>query len=143
MKLLNYVLLFFVLAMNCHSQNKIENVESKEISAVPNEFNVSIISLIANPEKFNGKTVQVVGYLNLEYEGDAIYLHKEDWKKGLRGNGLRVDFTSEIALNPMNHLKQCNKKYVIIIGTFIMDKLDDPYSGKITHITKLEDWGKK
>ncbi len=36
--------------------------------------NTSLIRLIATPEKYDGKTIQVIGYLHLEFEGDAIYL---------------------------------------------------------------------
>jgi hypothetical protein len=37
---------------------------------------VSLIQLIATPERYHGKFVEVIGYMNLEFEGNAIYLHK-------------------------------------------------------------------
>lgn len=48
----------------------------------------SIVQLLANPEKFEGKLVNVQGFVRLEFEGDAIYLHKEDYEHGLYSNGM-------------------------------------------------------
>ena len=38
----------------------------------------SLIQLIATPKKFNNKQVRVAGFLQLEIEGNALYLHQED-----------------------------------------------------------------
>src|SRR5690349_16657717 len=39
--------------------------------------NVSLIQLIATPERFSGKHVNVTGFLHLGYEDASLY-----WKKG-------------------------------------------------------------
>ena len=39
---------------------------------------VTIIQLLATPEKYDGQRIRVVGVGNLEFEGNAIYLSKED-----------------------------------------------------------------
>ena len=52
---------------------------------------VSIIQLIATPEKFDGKFVSLIGFLCIAFEGDSIYLHREDLEKGIPRNGLWVD----------------------------------------------------
>ncbi|MCL5990660.1 MAG: hypothetical protein M1419_00975 [Bacteroidetes bacterium] len=100
---------------------------------------VSMISLIANPEKYHGKIIRVVGYLYLEFESNGIYFHKEDFDKGTF-NGFWVS----IPLNyktPYKKLQiEFNHKYVIIQGTFDMnDKghLGDWY-GSIKYITSIE-----
>jgi len=41
---------------------------------------VSLIQLIANPQAYDGKTVRITGFLHLEFEGNAIYLHNEDFR---------------------------------------------------------------
>ena len=51
---------------------------------------VSIIELIANPSRFNKKPVRVLGYLDIEFEGEALYLHEEDYKHRLTRNGLSL-----------------------------------------------------
>ncbi|KFN41341.1 hypothetical protein [Arenimonas oryziterrae] len=59
--------------------------------AVEDPINVSIIQLLATPEKFEGKLILVRGYVHFEFEGNGIYLHREDYEHGLTSNGLWVD----------------------------------------------------
>lgn len=100
------------------------------------EFNVSLIQLIATPEKYHGKKVLVIGYLNIEFEGNAIYLHEEDYKHGLDKNAFWVDFSKEI--KPEKY----SKSYVIIEGTFNMNRQGHfgLFSGTIENITRLDRW---
>jgi hypothetical protein len=49
---------------------------------------VTLVQLIANPEKFDGRLIRVIGFLRLEFEGDVLYLHREDFEKQLTENGL-------------------------------------------------------
>lgn len=58
--------------------------------------NVSMVQLIANPEKFDGKLIRIIGFLRLEFEGDALYLHREDYENGIMGDAIWVDVNSEI-----------------------------------------------
>ena len=45
---------------------------------------VSMIQLIANPQVYDNKRVRITGFLHLEFEGDAIYLHREDFSYALK-----------------------------------------------------------
>jgi len=54
-------------------------------------INVSLIQLIANPKEYDGKFVRVGGFASFEFEGDAIYLHKDDMRYCLTKNGLWLD----------------------------------------------------
>jgi hypothetical protein len=51
---------------------------------------VSIVQLIASPEKFEGQIVAVVGFLQLELEGSELYLHQDDYINHIRKNGVAV-----------------------------------------------------
>src|SRR5438105_13451797 len=75
-------------------------------------FDVSMIQLVAQPEKYHGKFIRVQGFLRLEFEGDALYLHREDYAKGLTKNGVWVDM-----LENSEHMK-LNMHYVLIEGVF-------------------------
>src|SRR4051794_13324989 len=44
----------------------------------PGDMAVSLIQLIANPTSFDGKRVAVTGYVLLEAENTAVYLHESD-----------------------------------------------------------------
>jgi hypothetical protein len=52
---------------------------------------VSIYQLIATPEKFDGKLVRLKGYLHLEFEGNGLYAHKEDFDRSLHKNGFWIN----------------------------------------------------
>lgn len=100
MKHLNLFLLVF-LAASCSNKKKnniVDNqIEASSVVSKPSrEFITSLVKLIANPEVYNGKTVQIIGYLNLEFEGNAVYLHREDYENGLTGNGFWVGFSGPI-----------------------------------------------
>lgn len=104
------------------------------------DFNVSIVRLITTPEKYHERRVQVIGYMNLEFEGDAIYLHKEDYEKGLNKNGFWVRFSDKLDKKEINKL---NKGYVLIEGTFNKDRHGHMglFGGEIYEITRIIKWG--
>ncbi len=98
---------------------------------------VSIIRLIASPEEYDGKSVNVVGFLKVEFEGNAIYLHREDYLKALTENAIQLDMP-----DPKVYLKY-DRQYVLVEGTFV--KCDDArftctFSGRIEKIRRLESW---
>jgi hypothetical protein len=70
---------------------------------------VSLLSLIANPEKFHGSFVITQGYLNLEFEGNALYVNEFDYKNNLFLNSVWVDLSEE---------SKHNKSYVTVGGYF-------------------------
>lgn len=98
---------------------------------------VSIVNLVATPEKYDQKNVRVIGFLNLEFEGNAIYLHKDDYDLGIDKNGIWVDLTNA-KLDSINR-RNCNKQYVILEGTFDMNDKGHSggYSGSIIKITRI------
>lgn len=60
------------------------------------QIDVSIMQLIANSDAYHGKYVRLIGFVKLEFEGNAIYLHQDDYKFGISKNGLWLDITEEI-----------------------------------------------
>jgi hypothetical protein len=120
MKVTNLIILLFLLTASC-------NQKSKNVSALSGAANkvvkipryirgISIITLIANPEKYEGDTVMVAGFLNLEFEGNALYIHKEDYEHRMYKNSLWVDIDRDsLKLSTIN---KYNKKYVEIEGVF-------------------------
>ncbi|MCD0470717.1 hypothetical protein [Flavobacterium sp. JAS] len=137
------ILILLAFSLNACSQNKTTAKEpkSEKEQAIPfHEFNISLIRLISTPEKYDGKQIQVIGYLNLEFEGNAIYLHKEDYSKGISNNGFWVNFSKEII--EKKNLNDYNQKYVIIVGTFDMNSRGHMgmFGGTIKNITRLDLW---
>jgi hypothetical protein len=99
---------------------------------------VSMVQLIASPEKFDGKVVQVVGFLRLEHEGDVLYLHEDDYRHRIRKNGLWVARNKIIADN----INRLNMNYVLLVGTFNAGNKGHMSlnSGAITDIVNAEVW---
>jgi hypothetical protein len=93
---------------------------------------VSMVQLIATPEKFDGKIIQVIGFLRLEFEGDALYLHREDFDHMILRNAIWVEFPQG------KDRDKLNGRYVFLQGTF-RAKLHghmDLFSGTLTDITR-------
>jgi len=133
---------FLLLIPSAFSQTntKIEDIKN---DVGPSDLgiseNTSLIKLIASPEKYKGKDIQVIGYLHLEFEGNALYLHKEDYENGLHENAFWVSFSKNIS---KRDLTTYNDKYVIIIGTFhAKDKGHmGLFAGTIGNIVRLDSW---
>ncbi|WP_423146448.1 hypothetical protein [Rubrolithibacter danxiaensis] len=104
------------------------------------QFGISLIRLIATPEKFDGKTMQVIGFLNLDREAPVIFLHKEDYENYINGNSILIDLSGDFTKT--KNLSNYDKKYVIIEGTFEMDKRGrfQMYGGTISNITRIDEW---
>lgn len=100
---------------------------------------VSMIQLIANPQSFDGKRVRIIGFLHLEFEGDEIYLHREDFQNVLPKNALWINVPKD-----MTHaqIEAVNNHYVICTGTFVatMHGHGGVNSGEISKITRLQIW---
>ncbi|MCL5772915.1 MAG: hypothetical protein M1536_00850 [Firmicutes bacterium] len=100
---------------------------------------VSLINLIATPEKFHGTKVRVKGFAVIRFETTAIYLSSNDFHHGITKNSvwLKID-KYKIGWD----YKKYNKKYVLVEGIF--DKNYDGHmglsSGSIKQIERMETW---
>ncbi len=76
--------------------------------ACSDPHNVSLVSLIANPEKFDQKCIWVSGYLHAQFEDSRLYLSKEHADRLLAENSIWVDGVKI----------ELNAKWVSLRGTF-------------------------
>ncbi len=140
MKTIGFIIIpiIFSLVAACnYSQKKIHEVEKTSVSENQVINDVSLIDLTANKEKYKGKKIRVIGYLNLEFEGNGLYLHKEDYDRGITKNALWLTISRD-SIHPPD-IKKCIKNYVILEGTFdTMEGHMGAYSGSIENITRLE-----
>lgn len=60
-------------------------------------FAPSLIEIIARPELYDGKQVRVTGFANLEFEGNSLYVGREDYLQMLFRNGLWLDISDTLA----------------------------------------------
>ena len=100
----------------------------------------SLLSIIANPERFHGKTVDIVGFVAIEFESSAIYLSEIDRKQGITKNGRWISRAKGI-----DPSEKCNFRYCLIRGTFNARSGGHMghYSGSIEALEKVLPWPPK
>ena len=100
---------------------------------------VSMIQLISNPQAYDNKRVRITGFLHLEFEGNSIYLHSEDFRYALTKNALWIDVPKDMT---QAQTKIVNDQYVICTGTFVASRRGHMgmNSGEIADVTRLQVW---
>jgi hypothetical protein len=95
---------------------------------------VSLLQLIATPTTYDKKAVRVIGFCHLEFEGNGLYLHREDYDQAIYKNSIWIDAPPDKAA--------LSDQYVLIEGTF--DAGDHGhlglFSGRLKNITRMEGW---
>lgn len=98
---------------------------------------VLLIQLIADPERYDGDRIIAIGFLHLEWEGSAVYLHETDFRVGIPQNAVRLQLDVE-ALPPRQRLTD---GYVLVEGVYSADRGPmDIYIGRIGNVGRLERW---
>lgn len=93
---------------------------------------VSLIALIATPEKYDGQLVRVIGFLRIGFEMTAIYPHEQDCLIGATRNGLWVGIDPEKT--------EMDWTYVLLEGAFRAGDHGHmgAYSGAIRDVSRLD-----
>jgi hypothetical protein len=101
---------------------------------------VSLLQLIATPGAFDGKYVRIQGFVRIEHEGTAIYLHREDAEHMLTRNGLWL--AASDAAPAGSREAQVKDRYALIEGRFNANKKGHRglWSGSLEDITRMEPW---
>ena len=79
-------------------------------------ISTSLIRLLAHPEQYNGKRVQVIGYYHSELEESALYLTKDDATNLNCENGLWIGSYAKGA--DTNRVQWVREGFVRVAGTF-------------------------
>ena len=100
---------------------------------------VSMIQLIANPDKYHGKTVGINGYLRNVFEHSSIYYTKELSDRRSTKDALWVRYHKDCKMNPHTEdgLEYFDKKWVLLVGQFRKDEFGHmgANSGAIVNVT--------
>jgi hypothetical protein len=102
---------------------------------------VSMIQLIANPERYDGSPIRLIAFLNLEFEGNALYLHREDYEKSLSANAIWISLTDQ----QENSSKKLSGGYVLVEGTFRAKERGHMgmFAGSVERITRIQSWERR
>ena len=82
-------------------------------------ISTSLIRLLAHPEQYNGKRIQVIGYYHSELEESALYLTKDDATNLNCENGIWIGGAAKGA--DTNRVSQVKEGFVRVAGTFSYD----------------------
>ena len=73
-----------------------------------------MIQLLATPERFDGKQVTIVGFVNIEFEGDSVYPSEGAYQDGIFTDAIWLDVPKAMA----DRREMFQRKYVFIEGRF-------------------------
>ena len=104
--------------------------ESKEYP-----IDATMIQLIANPEKYHGKYIRVVGVLQLEYDVQYLGLSKEEIEYWA-GNRIWVSINRDTELYA--NAEKYNGRYVLIEGVFDKKRCSNFGCGSIGKISRCD-----
>ncbi len=112
------------------------------IDKVP--VDVSIIQLIANPEKYHDRFVRVEGYLHNKFEDSGLYLSKEDADHLVGRNSLWITYDDKQRINLLGLKKNPSLSYfdckmVLLEGTFNKDSNGHRgmFAGELSHVSRV------
>lgn len=74
----------------------------------------SILRLITLPGVYDGKSVEIIGYVKIEHEGTAVYFNSEDAEKAIHINAVWLDFGG---MNERDYIS-LNGKWCLIRGKY-------------------------
>ena len=70
----------------------------------------SLVSILSDPQRWEGKAVTTTGFMHLEFEGSRLCLHREDVQFTVITNCVRLSIGDE------PRLKVVNDRYVFLEG---------------------------
>lgn len=96
----------------------------------------SLVALLANPERFDGRKLMVSGFLTLEHEGTGLYLDRAAYDAGLSKNAVWLDRPT---WPEPEETRRLHRTYAEVVGTFDASKLGayDHYSGALTQVQRI------
>ncbi|MFT3796542.1 hypothetical protein [Flavobacterium sp.] len=101
--------IFLLLSFASFAQS--DTIAKRKAIKEEKSVSISMIQLIANPEKYDGKRVTISGYIMTEFEGTAIFFSREDYEHGFTKNGIWLNVESDRA-------NIYNKEYGSLSGVF-------------------------
>lgn len=123
-----FAIVLIIILSGCASKNINKSFETQH---------VSMIQLVANPEKYDGKSVILKGYFIMAFEENVLYFSKQDYDYSISKNGIWIAVNKEF-MNSHNIDPPYNG-YIAIEGVFHKNNpnLSSLFSGGITHISDM------
>jgi len=96
----------------------------------------SFVQLLARPQRFHGKEVQVIGYMTLRQEDTALYLTEELARHGGSQDAIWLDLSSA---------PDFTSGWVLVQGRFNAERHGHfaMYAGSLEEIVRIERWDER
>jgi hypothetical protein len=111
---------------------------TNSVEPAGNPVGVSLVGLIANPEKSDKQFVTVIGFLAVQSEGTLLFLGSEDARHDILPNAIWIEANPQTRVT----LREFDGKYVLIVGRFEAPRANAShvYAGRIIDIGKAALW---
>ena len=127
----------FIFASKIGANDLPEHIVARDVCGLEavDPDNVSIAALLANPDKFDGTPVRVIGFYHASFEHSAIYLDENDFLHSIHANGLWV------AVGVPSNL---NDQYILVEGVFSRNDQGHLglWSGSICNVSRAAPWAR-
>jgi hypothetical protein len=107
-------------------------------AAAAGPTNVSLIQLIANPDKFHGKLVRIKGFLVVESEHSAIFMSLDDAEMQILANAISLG--GELAGVEGSEETYGSGRWMLVEGIFKANEqgTGTQYGGLIDNLSRVE-----
>lgn len=105
-------------------------------------IDASLIKVIADPGQFDHRIVRMIGYCVIEFEGNALYLHREDYEQGITKNGIWLALPEQLPPERKELAGRVSEKYCLVEGRIAAGATGHMggWSAEIGEITRLDFW---
>lgn len=108
---------------------------------------VSIVRLLADPDAWQGRVVDLQGFVRFEGAQGAIFLHDVDEEFGLSHNALLLDMNDPVSLDPewvhRDMFQDGEGRYAFVRGTFDAQRAGHygEFAGTLRQVEQMRAWG--
>jgi len=106
-----------VISTICRAQAPVSNVEHPP-NGHNSPYRIDFKDLNKDPDYYDGQPVKTIGYLNLQFEVDALWLNKEYFHHSKLPDTLTRPIAVSFGSSGPKHLKRFNHHYVIVEAVF-------------------------
>lgn len=114
--------------------NRVIKLENQKLQE--NTKNISLIEVIANPDKYHNQHIRVIGFASLKFENQVLYISSSDYEHGISKNGVWLD------IDDFAKYRNFDEKYILIEGVF--DSKSKGHlgmnTGSIKNIDRIKLW---
>ncbi len=126
---LSFVLILLLVSGRVSAPQTVRDTDD-----VPHGSPVSIVTLLSQADSQKTKRVQVAGFLVLDFEGEGLYLHKEDYEDGLFMNSIYLALSPE----QKGQYKALDKTYVWVEASFHGRRdTEEIFSGELFNVREI------